>query len=122
MIGFLIFFHFFFCSGVKQMGYKFGLDLMGSKMVMDSLWEEFSPENSAGVVPDDLQGYRTKFQGIHQHVHQVHNQAEEPFEDLAVAAKSILDPMMKLMEIFMKKEGAMEKRVCTRREKHKKSP
>lgn len=94
------------------MGYRFGLDLMGSKMTMDAIWEGFSPENENGKVPDTLEGYRTKFQDVHQQIHAIHNIADEPFGNLAVSAKSILDPMIKLMEVFLSKsEGKGNNRV-----------
>ena len=41
----------------------------------------------------------------------IHYDVDEPWTDLAIAAKTVLDPMIKVMEVLIKKDGTPEKRV-----------
>lgn len=65
-------------------------------MTMDAIWDELSPEHQQGNAPGSLEGYKANFEEVRQQVQKIHNIAEEPFEDLAASANSILNPLMKI--------------------------
>ena len=73
------------------------------RSIEDAVIEALRP-NEAGERRTLLRELRLDFQHIHQTIHAVHASLEEPFDLAARAAKTMLDPMVALVKIFVQED------------------
>eukprot|EP00095_Tigriopus_kingsejongensis_P002232 maker-scaffold133_size323035-snap-gene-0.26 protein:Tk02232 transcript:maker-scaffold133_size323035-snap-gene-0.26-mRNA-1 annotation:"hypothetical protein" len=65
-----------------------------------------SPSLDGGLQP--LPELRLKFQRIHQEIHRMHLAMVKPFQDLAKTCKVILEPMVRMVKMFLSKADSGE--------------
>ncbi len=62
-----------------------------------------------------LSDQRLGFQRVHMDIHMIHKSLEEPFTMVAKAAKGMIDPMVTLLQMFLRQEPEQfeSRKVCS---------
>ena len=93
-----------FTSAINHLESEFKpLFVYARRSIEDAVIEALRP-NEAGERRTLLRELRLDFQHIHQTIHAVHASLEEPFDLAARAAKTMLDPMVALVKIFVQED------------------
>ena len=91
-------------SAINQLESEFRpLFVSARRSVEDAVIAALRP-NEEGARRTLLRELRLDFQNIHQTIHAVHASLEEPFDRAARAARTMLDPMVALVKIFVQED------------------
>ena len=73
-----------------------------TKMNLDAKWSHVLSKNEDGRNGLEFEELRQRLMTIHKEIHWSHKNMIIPFDDLAIAIKTMLDPMIQVLKMFIK--------------------